>query len=87
MVMQIVVFGGTSSDYATSSTPSSSASYRVNLGSTAPGWEEENMPFPRVMGDAVHLPDGTIFICNGGQVGEHQALLLHGATIISPRLH
>ena len=34
------------------------------------------MPFPRVMGDAVHLPDGTVFICNGGQVGKRQALLL-----------
>ena len=27
------------------------------------------MPYPRVMGDAVLLPDGTVFITNGGGVG------------------
>lgn len=29
------------------------------------------MLYPRVMGDAVHLPDDTLFICNGGQQGKH----------------
>ena len=68
--MQIVVFGGTVSDYATAETPSSSASYRINTGAANPAWETESMPFPRVMGDAVLLPDGTVFVANGGQVGE-----------------
>ena len=44
------------------------------MGSTSPAWETENMLYPRVMGDAVHLPDGTLFICNGGQVGKPFAL-------------
>ena len=68
--MQIVVFGGTVSDYATAETPSSSASYRINTGAANPAWETESMPFPRVMGDAVLLPDGTVFVANGGQGGE-----------------
>ena len=28
-----------------------------------------DMPVPRVMGDAVLLPDGTIFVCNGSETG------------------
>lgn len=68
-VAEIVVFGGTVSDYATAETPSSSASYRINTGAANPAWETESMPFPRVMGDAVLLPDGTVFVANGGQVG------------------
>jgi len=63
--VQIVVFGGTETDMATAQTPSSSSSYRINLGAAAPAWETETMPYPRVMGDAVLLPDGTVFVANG----------------------
>ncbi|DBB01553.1 TPA: hypothetical protein ACH3X1_000201 [Trebouxia sp. C0004] len=66
---EIVVFGGTETDMATAQTPSSSASYRINLGAATPAWETETMPYPRVMGDAVLLPDGTVFVANGGQIG------------------
>jgi hypothetical protein len=74
--VQIVVFGGTETDMATAQTPSSSSSYRINLGAAAPAWETETMPYPRVMGDAVLLPDGTVFVANGGQIGE----MLHSLT-------
>ncbi|KAA6429206.1 MAG: hypothetical protein FRX49_00602 [Trebouxia sp. A1-2] len=66
---EIVVFGGTETDMATAQTPSSSSSYRINLGAATPAWETETMPYPRVMGDAVLLPDGTVFVANGGQIG------------------
>lgn len=69
-VMQVVVFGGTSTDQANAQTPASSSSYRINLGAATLAWETESMPFPRVMGDAVLLPDGTVFVTNGGQIGE-----------------
>lgn len=66
---EIVVFGGTETDMATAQTPASSSSYRINLGAATPAWETETMPYPRVMGDAVLLPDGTVFVANGGQIG------------------
>lgn len=66
---EIVVFGGSSMDMATAQTPASSSSYRINLGAAALAWETESMPYPRVMGDAVLLPDGTVFVANGGQIG------------------
>ena len=34
-----------------------------------PAWQLENMTAPRVMPDTVLLPDGTVFICNGGSTG------------------
>ncbi len=80
--MQIVVFGGTETDMATAQTPSSSSSYRINLGAATPAWETETMPYPRVMGDAVLLPDGTVFVANGGQIGEmlHSLHFTHSLT-------
>ncbi|GAA5854744.1 hypothetical protein JCM9279_007012 [Rhodotorula babjevae] len=33
------------------------------------GWQTEDMPFPRVMGDAILMPDGTVLIVNGAQSG------------------
>ncbi len=78
--MQIVVFGGTATDMATAQTPSSSSSYRINLGAATPAWETETMPYPRVMGDAVLLPDGTVFVANGGQIGEMLYSLTHSLT-------
>ena len=68
--MQVVVFGGSETDQANAQTPASSSSYRINLGAAAPTWETEAMPYPRVMGDAVLLPDGTVFVTNGGQIGK-----------------
>lgn len=66
---EIVVFGGSETDQANAQTPASSSSYRINLGAAAPTWETETMPYPRIMGDAVLLPDGTVFVTNGGQIG------------------
>ena len=62
-------------DMATAQTPASSSSYRINLGAAALAWETESMPYPRVMGDAVLLPDGTVFVANGGQIGDLHLLV------------
>jgi len=32
-------------------------------------WALEQMPIPRVMPDSILLPDGTVYICNGGVAG------------------
>ena len=75
--MQLLVVGGTSQDQATYATPASDASYRVNLGAATPVWEQETMPFRRVMGDAVLLPDGTVFVTNGAQIGKLVVAVWH----------
>ncbi|KAK9863993.1 hypothetical protein WJX84_007490 [Apatococcus fuscideae] len=67
---QVLVVGGSSSDCAGPTTPSSATSYLINA---SPGANHapvpEAMPVPRVMGDCVVLPDGTTFCCNGALAG------------------
>ncbi|KAL3145060.1 hypothetical protein ABBQ32_003546 [Trebouxia sp. C0010 RCD-2024] len=67
---QVIIIGGSSEFCATSMTPASQSSYLVDV---TPGTNhslvEEIMTFPRMMGDAVLLPDGTVFLCNGAQIG------------------
>ena len=43
--------------------------YRLDLTSNNPTWQAEAMSAPRIMPDAVLLPDGTVFICNGADTG------------------
>jgi hypothetical protein len=76
---ELLVVGGTSEDQATYATPASDASYRINLGAATPEWEQETMPFRRVMGDTVLLPDGTVFVTNGAQIGIAGGLALAAA--------
>ncbi|KAF8924633.1 hypothetical protein BGZ58_001590, partial [Dissophora ornata] len=42
---------------------------RINLNDVDPQWEMDEMPTPRLMGDALILADGKIMILNGCQAG------------------
>ncbi|KAF9415402.1 hypothetical protein BGZ76_004800 [Entomortierella beljakovae] len=42
---------------------------RINLSDPDPQWEMDEMPTPRLMGDAVILADGKILLINGCQTG------------------
>lgn len=42
---------------------------RITATDPAPGWETEDMPFARVMGDMVMLPTGDVLLINGAQSG------------------
>lgn len=36
----------------------------------------QQLPVDVQMGDAVLLPDGTVFLCNGAQIGKHTIISL-----------
>ncbi|KAA6418817.1 MAG: hypothetical protein FRX49_11174 [Trebouxia sp. A1-2] len=67
---QVLVAGGSSEYCANSMTPAGSTSWLLDL---TPGANhslvEEELAYPRVMGDLILLPDGRVFLCNGAQVG------------------
>ncbi|KAG9132699.1 hypothetical protein Leryth_020906 [Lithospermum erythrorhizon] len=42
---------------------------RININDLNPQWGMETMPFARVMGDMVILPNGDVLIINGGSAG------------------
>ncbi|KAL0451098.1 UNVERIFIED_CONTAM: Aldehyde oxidase GLOX [Sesamum latifolium] len=42
---------------------------RIEATRPDPGWEMEDMPFGRIMGDMVMLPTGDVLIINGAQAG------------------
>ncbi|KAK9795594.1 hypothetical protein WJX73_004039 [Symbiochloris irregularis] len=65
----VVVLGGSSADNADNYTPASNLIQILNLSSPNPTWTVQQMASPRVMPDAVVLPDGTLAIVNGGEVG------------------
>ncbi|KZT56997.1 copper radical oxidase [Calocera cornea HHB12733] len=73
----VMICGGSTVDdtmpgYEMSSqTPASDQCVRMTLtrAGMAAGWEVDHMPAPRVMPDAVLLPDGKVAIVNGGRTG------------------
>ncbi|EJU05922.1 hypothetical protein DACRYDRAFT_127562 [Dacryopinax primogenitus] len=73
----IVVCGGSAVDDTkpghelSSQAPASDQCVQMTLTPTgiAAGWEVDLMPTPRVMPDAVLLPDGKVVIVNGGRTG------------------
>ncbi|KAK9795598.1 hypothetical protein WJX73_005422 [Symbiochloris irregularis] len=67
--VQVVVFGGSSVDNADNNSPASNLIQWIDLSQTSPTWVVERMASPRVMPDAVLLPDGNFAIFNGGEVG------------------
>lgn len=67
--MQMLVMGGCSVDRCNSRTPASAYSYRIDLGPERRNWTREEMPAPRVMPYSTLLPDGTVFVANGGATG------------------
>ena len=66
---RILVVGGSSKDQAGGGTPASQLTYLLDLTATNPTWTQETLSCPRVMPDAVLLPDGTVGIFNGAEVG------------------
>jgi hypothetical protein len=68
--MFFLAAGGSAQDKAKESTPASAAAHVIELtaGKNAQ-WKASTMPWPRVMGDAVTLCDGTIGVFNGGGKG------------------
>ncbi|KAI9152903.1 hypothetical protein LWI28_002740 [Acer negundo] len=50
-------------------TPAHGSCGRIVATSDRPGWEMEDMPFGRIMGDMVMLPTGDVLIINGAQAG------------------
>ncbi|KAK9863598.1 hypothetical protein WJX84_001727 [Apatococcus fuscideae] len=67
---EVLIVGGSSTDCANAGTPASAASILLNasVGSNH-SFVAEVMPVGRVMPDAVLLPTGDVFVCNGGQLG------------------
>ena len=66
-----MVTGGSSVDFATSTTPASDRAHVIDL-MAGPGatWQSVGpMPYPRVMGDALYLCDGTILVVGGAGGG------------------
>ncbi|KAG0151464.1 hypothetical protein CROQUDRAFT_36925 [Cronartium quercuum f. sp. fusiforme G11] len=76
-IPEVLICGGSAlSDKATEkqvkvSDPASDQCVRMVLEpeGIAKGWEVEKMPQPRIMPDAVIMPDGKILIINGGMTG------------------
>ncbi|KAJ1301689.1 hypothetical protein OPQ81_008925 [Rhizoctonia solani] len=74
---EILICGGSALDDQVSprnlsaQDPASKLCFRMVLTETgiAAGWQVEEMPDPRVMPDAVLLPDGRIVMVNGGRTG------------------
>lgn len=68
---EIIVLGGSSKDGADATTPATPYTYRLNLADTTATlqWTRESMSCPRIMPDGVLLPDGTLAIFNGGEIG------------------
>jgi hypothetical protein len=69
--IEFLAMGGTTEDRATPETPASDKVHKIELtaGKDAK-WEElEDMPYPRVLGDAVTLCDGTVMVVGGGGSG------------------
>ncbi|XP_010262660.1 PREDICTED: aldehyde oxidase GLOX [Nelumbo nucifera] len=50
-------------------TPAHGSCGRIVATDPKPGWEMEDMPFGRIMGDMVMLPTGDVLIINGAQAG------------------
>ncbi|GAA5949534.1 hypothetical protein JCM10213_002590 [Rhodosporidiobolus nylandii] len=74
---EVVFFGGTTANLdidpskLSATVPASKQVSRMvlNAAGIRKGWQTEEMDIPRVMGDAVLMPDGNIFLVNGAQQG------------------
>ena len=68
--VQIMLFGGCSTDHCAKGTDASKNSWRIDVGFENTTWEVETMPVGRVMPWSTLLPDGTMFVMGGAQNGE-----------------
>jgi hypothetical protein len=69
---EILICGGAATGASGSNNvnaPASTSCGRLVATAAAPNWVMENMPFGRVMGDMINLPNGQVLIINGAQKG------------------
>lgn len=66
---KILVIGGAGVEGANPQTPASRYVYVLDLSLANPVWARDTMPSARIMPDGVLLPDGTVGIFNGAEVG------------------
>ena len=74
---EVLLCGGTTADVSTDSdlsanSPASAQCSRIRLDESgiAAGWQVEEMPEARLMGDAILTPDGQVLIINGAGTGQ-----------------
>ena len=60
--------GGTT-DFAGPGTTAASTSFLLDFSVAPLAWVTEDSGIPRVMPDAILLPDGTVSVVNGGTIG------------------
>ena len=65
---QVLIVGGTT-DYANPGTTAAATSLLLDFSVQPLAWVTERTGVPRVMPDAVMLPDGTVAVVNGGNIG------------------
>nr|CAG8539011.1 1514_t:CDS:2 [Entrophospora candida] len=69
---EFIICGGGSADTLVPDSPAANDCARVNITDPNPVWKLEpfgNMPNGRIMGDTIHLPDGTLMFINGAGQG------------------
>ena len=67
---RILLVGGGARNVISATTPALNSCEILDIGAVSPAWAPTTpMHYPRVMPDAVLLPDGTVFVCNGSQGG------------------
>jgi Domain of unknown function (DUF1929)/Glyoxal oxidase N-terminus/LGFP repeat len=67
---RVMLIGGGGAPEVTARTPATETCEILDLGAASPAWQlAAPMNNPRVMPDAVLLPDGTVFVANGSSTG------------------
>ncbi|MEZ4307172.1 MAG: DUF1929 domain-containing protein [Polyangiaceae bacterium] len=67
---KVLVAGGAGTKWATPSTGATSTAEVLDLGAASPAWQSiASMHYPRVLQDAVLLPDGKVFMVGGSAIG------------------
>lgn len=68
---EVIVFGGSQKHLRRNwiASPGDNTLQRIDLSKSNPAWQEETMPYPRVMPDGVILATGDVFISNGARQG------------------
>lgn len=68
---RVMVIGGGGAAPININTPATNTCEILDLGAPVPAWTlAAPMKHPRVMPDAVLLPDGKVFVCNGSRAGQ-----------------